>query len=256
MYLKLDSNFLLSISKWGLEKKDIRREKKYGATVGFKIRVFDLNDKTRHLDMSWNTKDFNLLVEARTITAGSSWKVSVDTSWCDLPEEYAKGKEDHRIPVLHFSYYVSVEKPSLIPEDPDMAVFSIDKKLNCEVIEKAAIRFVETALKNHLDAEGRKEKAAEANHLAHQLAKEADEKAREIVRYDQRLAGLDAELEAERKLQLDVLIKEFKDKPEYEDGKKIDVKVVIAACNAAGKVTLKPRIFHFGQQEVVGQEDV
>ncbi len=105
----IDCNFLLAISKWGVEKTDIRREKKYGATVGFKIRVFDLSGKVRHLYMLWNTKYFDLLI-------GAGWKVSVETQWCDLPEAYkTQGLEDHQIPVLHFFHYVSVTKPSLIP---------------------------------------------------------------------------------------------------------------------------------------------
>lgn len=82
------------------------------------------------------------------------------------------------------------------------------------------------------EAEGFERRVRNANSVLTHLVRLAREKARDVVRYEQRRAALEAEYEAEKQVQADKLADEYLAKTDHKfaDGTPIDLRCVAAAA--------------------------
>jgi hypothetical protein len=131
--------------------------------------------------------------------------VSAVGDWSDTH----KGKHLYR---FYIDVTVTEVRPKDLPEDAAkiMAIL-IGSELTAE--RKDFDNKVRTAIMrgidDTIDVQSREKRRTDAERIARHLAKHADKDAREICRFDQKLAGLEGELKAEREIQLKKLVEKM-----------------------------------------------
>ena len=125
---------------------------------------------------------------------------------------------------------------------------------------------VRDAMKGEIDAtferQGQDKRRRDAERVARHLAKGADTAARDITRFGQKLAALEAELEAERLVQLKKLVEEMQAEKQVKDeaGEVFDPRSVEAGIKHAAAVfpALRPGMFPggIGERDFIKAEEV
>lgn len=126
-----------------------------------------------------------------------------------------------------YTYFVESDRPSeTVSEEEALRVLDLSvENIREEVIPKA----IEAVRASQSKANALRE----AVYLAEEMAKDSLRKAKEVVRYEQRFAALNAELNAEVDAQLPTFVKELRNDPTYKGGQEMDPRAVEVACRIA-----------------------
>lgn len=232
-----------------VEETDNRRKKEYRLDIGWAVMVFGAAPVT-----GWENRASALRGPLFSNLPGQP-ATEYYTDWYKPPAEvlaavpesqrYGRDRTLVRGVAVRANWSVGFTKPSDMPKDNHPAAlkameirfgFSCRDDWQSLVLEK---------LKEHLRtgvgqiaAEAR---AEQAGWLARQLGRDADKRAREVVRFEQRLAGLVAELEAEQKAQGKLVVEELRKDPTIADGEGPDAKAE----------TLDPRVIEAAIKHMV-----
>lgn len=161
---------------------------------------------------------------------GAAKILSVDVSApCGFQEHYS-GKSGQQYAWINIDFLLKADKPSHLPDEVE-AFYQID--LSFEEIEGWINDGISRVWTEKEERAALVKRIRAANHILNCLAKEVDEKARVAVRYEQRLAALKAELEAEKRYQTKAISEKMRaDGDTWESGEQIDQTLLNAACDA------------------------
>lgn len=193
--------------KLGITRVDNRPNKRYGAR--FALYFAHEGPGGNHLDTDWR--------------GGADEHNPVWLGVEGVVESYAPVTKPYRAQVVGlYAYYSAREdkssytvevmlrasKPSLIPSAEVCHTFA--KEAAAEVAATLE-PFIVAAVAAATEREHRKRVADQATQLAQHIARLAEDKAKEVTRYKQRLAGLVAETKAELELQVQQMVATFTD---------------------------------------------
>lgn len=190
----------IELFKPSYERTDDRRNKYYGATLTMGGRIMAFPWATSEA-LSWRGADKVVQQALEQHYAGiegalqSNYNVSMGS---------AASRYDFCVFV---TFKAKVAKPSKIPTEQHMlsAVGSV---------EEAFIAVRNALLQSWLYQDKAEKRRRTAERALNNLVERVSERAREAVRYDQRLAALKAELKAEQQVQLDKELGKLRAEPE------------------------------------------
>lgn len=239
----------------GTEKRDDRKNKVYGRSVSFTL--FAETEQLTERDMP-SDAGTGLPQATVALAAIKPKPKGVDVGgfrdkrryylkyefWANKPSEILS--EEEAITTLDISAASSLGEEYSKPEKPGAYLFRLVLKTLQETLVK----------QDEIVALQKQREFAAL--IAGKAAKMADTKAREVVRFEQRLAALVAELEAEQKVQLKALVEGDEvdamvtDHNRETDGPKIGLKAVEVGKRHAAEVlpAAAPGAFNFARPTV------
>jgi hypothetical protein len=275
------------------EKTDARRSKDYHITVSWAVTILDTQrntssessyDDNRACRVPWEHRAQGGIEEVRKHNAlyalpGYPY-VTTMTDWEVVPAEVREkfdpsllqGREHNSVRCIRVRcmWRRDYDRPKDMPEAPgdhpkalQQAVEAIceEHDYSCrDDLQSKMLDAIKQMLDKHLDKLAAEERARDAAWLAGWIGKEADQKARAIVRFDQRLAALVAELEAEQQIQGEKVIEDVKADPTEKDSegnvKTYDPRVIKAAIQHVKYPRPFPGGFGLDNNTKVPVEDV